>query len=191
MKYFWIDTNRKKNQSIQKNKAILKLHCPLQTSRGKVHTTTAVSLTIFFFWFNSPKWTRNASFKRFLDVTQRRTTVGRAPLDKWSGRRRDLYSQQTDIHAPVAFEPTNSAGKGPQTYAVYRKVTETGFPLRRLQQNICVKGTSKSSPKPVYVLHMSCIRICSLFDSKLRAQMFCRSFCYFCGEIFINWYSTV
>ena len=30
-------------------------------------------------------------FTRFLDHTQRRTTVGRAPLNEWSVRRRDLY----------------------------------------------------------------------------------------------------
>ena len=42
----------------------------------------------------------------FLDHTQRRTTVGRTPLDEWPARRSDLYltthtqhSQQTDIHA--------------------------------------------------------------------------------------------
>ena len=32
-----------------------------------------------------------STFLRFLDHTQRRTTVGRTPLDKWSARRRDLY----------------------------------------------------------------------------------------------------
>ena len=32
-----------------------------------------------------------SSFLRFLDHTQRRTTVGRTPLDAWSARRRDLY----------------------------------------------------------------------------------------------------
>ena len=30
-------------------------------------------------------------FTRFLDHTQRRTTVGRSPLNEWSVRRRDLY----------------------------------------------------------------------------------------------------
>ena len=54
----------------------------------------------------------------FLDHTQRRTTVGRTPLEEWSARRRDLYltthdTQQTNIHAPVGFEPTISAGERP------------------------------------------------------------------------------
>ena len=30
-------------------------------------------------------------FSTFLDHTQRRSTVGRTPLDEWSARRRDLY----------------------------------------------------------------------------------------------------
>jgi hypothetical protein len=36
------------------------------------------------------QWARASSFTRFLDRTQRRTTVGRTPLDEWSARRRDL-----------------------------------------------------------------------------------------------------
>ena len=43
------------------------------------------------FWRDSPQWARASSFMRFLDHTQRRTTVGRTPLDEWSARRRDLY----------------------------------------------------------------------------------------------------
>ena len=34
----------------------------------------------------------------FLDYTQRRTTVGRTPLDEWSARRRDLYLTTHDTH---------------------------------------------------------------------------------------------
>jgi len=34
----------------------------------------------------------------FLDHTQRRTTVGRTPLDEWSARRRDLYLTTRDTH---------------------------------------------------------------------------------------------
>ena len=43
------------------------------------------------FWRDSPAWARGSSFTRFLDHTQRHTTVGRTPLDEWSARRRDLY----------------------------------------------------------------------------------------------------
>ena len=53
----------------------------------------------------------------FLDHTQRRSTVGRTPLDEWSARRRDLYLTTHDTHnrqismPPVGFEPTISAGE--------------------------------------------------------------------------------
>ena len=60
---------------------------------------------IFFLplWRCGPTRVRVSSFLRFLDHTQRRTTVGRTPLDAWSARRRDLYvtthnSQQTNIY---------------------------------------------------------------------------------------------
>ena len=34
----------------------------------------------------------------FLDHTQRRSTVGRTPLDEWSARRKDLYLTTHDTH---------------------------------------------------------------------------------------------
>jgi hypothetical protein len=55
----------------------------------------------------------------FLDHTQRRTTIGRTPLDEWSARRRDLYLTTHDNHnrqtsmPPVEFEPTISLGERP------------------------------------------------------------------------------
>ena len=56
----------------------------------------------------------------FLDHAQRRTTVGRTPLDEWSARRRDLYLTTHDTHnrqismPPVGFKRTISAGERPQ-----------------------------------------------------------------------------
>jgi len=53
----------------------------------------------------------------FLDHTQRRTTVGRTPLDEWSARRRDLYLTAHNTHnrqtsmPPMGFEPTIPAGE--------------------------------------------------------------------------------
>ena len=50
-------------------------------------------------------------FLMFPDHTQRRSTVGRTPLDEWSARRRDLYLTTHDTHKrqismpPVGFEP--------------------------------------------------------------------------------------
>jgi hypothetical protein len=41
----------------------------------------------------------DSSFLRFfLDHTQRRTTIGKIPLDEWSARRRDLYLTTHDTH---------------------------------------------------------------------------------------------
>ena len=65
-------------------------------------------------------------FLMFLDHTQRRSTVGRSPLDEWSVRRRDLYLTTHDTHnrqiamPPVGFEPTISAGARPQAARLLR-----------------------------------------------------------------------
>ena len=77
------------------------LHC------CTVHIVSSSSLlfqllhftTLFFLWRCDPTRVMASSFLRFLDHTQRRTTVGRTPLDEWSARRRDLYLT-TNIHAP-------------------------------------------------------------------------------------------
>jgi len=73
-----------------------------------------------------------SSFLRFLDQTQRLTTVGRTPLDEESTRRRDLHLTTHNTHnrqtsmLPVRFEPTISAGERPHTYALDRAATGTG-----------------------------------------------------------------
>jgi hypothetical protein len=87
-------------------------------------------IDFFFIWLNSPQLARASSFTRFLDHTQRRTTVGRSPLDEWSARRRDLYlttkthNRQTFM-SPVGLKPTVSAVERPQTYAINREATGT------------------------------------------------------------------
>ena len=86
----------------------------------------------FFLWRCDPTRVMASSFFMFLDHTQRRTTVGRTPLDEWSARRRDLYVTTHNTHnretsmPPVGFEPTVSAGERPQTYALDRAATGTG-----------------------------------------------------------------
>ena len=88
---------------------------------------------IFFFllWRCDPTRVMTSSFLSFLDHTQRRITVGRTPLDKWSAHRRDLYLTTQNTHnrqtsmPPVVFEPTISAGERPQTYALDRAATGT------------------------------------------------------------------
>jgi len=88
--------------------------------------------TITFFGRNSPQWAMASSFTRFLDHIQRRTTVGRTPLDEWSARRRHLYLKTHTNHnrqtstPSVGVEPTISAHERPQTYASDRAATGTG-----------------------------------------------------------------
>jgi len=73
---------------------------------------------------------QDLTFTRFLDHTQRRTAVGRTPLDEGSARRRDLYLTTHNTHntsmPPVEFEPTISTGERPQTYALDRAAAGTG-----------------------------------------------------------------
>ena len=96
------------------------------------HTCTIYIYILFFTWHNSPHWAMAPSFTRFLDHI-RRTTVGRTPLDEWSACRRYLYLTTHNTHnrqtsmPPVGFEPTISADERPQTYALDRAVTGTGY----------------------------------------------------------------
>ena len=54
-------------------------------------------------------------FLMFLDNTQRRSTVGRTPLDEWSARRRDLYPTKHDTHNRQACgrSPAEIVGSNP------------------------------------------------------------------------------
>jgi hypothetical protein len=76
------------------------------------------------FWRDSPQWIMDSSFTRFLHHIQRRTTIGKTPLDEWSARRRDLYltnntqNRKTSM-PPVGFESTISAGERPHTYTLF------------------------------------------------------------------------
>jgi hypothetical protein len=62
----------------------------------------------------------------FLDHTQRRSTVGRTPLDERTARRRDLYLTTHDTHNRqismplVGFEPPISVGARPQAAHLLR-----------------------------------------------------------------------
>ena len=50
------------------------------------------------FWRDSPQWAKASSLTRFLDHTQRRTTVSMTSLDEWLARRRDLYLTTRNTH---------------------------------------------------------------------------------------------
>ena len=74
-------------------------------------------------WRCGPTQAMASSLMRFLDHIQRRTKVGRTPLDKLAAHRRDLdlithnnHKRQTSM-LPAGFEPTISADKRPQNYA--------------------------------------------------------------------------
>jgi hypothetical protein len=65
-------------------------------------------------------------------ITQRCTTVGSTPQDKWSARRRDLYltthsthNRQTSMPS-VGFEPAIPASERPQTHSLDRAITWSG-----------------------------------------------------------------
>jgi hypothetical protein len=100
-----------------------------------VNIAIIILFVCLFFRPESPQWVRTSSFTRFLDHTQRRTTVRRTLLDEWSARRRDLYLTTHNTHnrqismPPVRFEPTISAGERPQTYALDRAATGTGISI--------------------------------------------------------------
>jgi len=78
-----------------------------------------------------------SSFTRFLDYTQRRTTVGGTPLDVFLARRRDPYlithnthNRQTSM-PKVGFEPTIPASERPKTHTSYCVATGIGHNLKQ------------------------------------------------------------
>jgi len=81
-----------------------------------------------------------------VDHKQRRTTFGRTPLDELLARRRDLYRTTHNTHnrktymSSVGFEPTISAGKRPQTYALERVANGNGTETELLQQIFSLKS---------------------------------------------------
>ena len=125
-------------------------------------------LRIVFYWRCDPTRTRSSSLMRLLDHTQRRTTVGRTPLDERSARRRDLYLTTHNTHnrqtsmLPMGFEPTISAGERPQTYALDRAATGTGTMKLGCQNNTLEQVTitstcfnaliNHSPPLPTYAI---------------------------------------
>jgi hypothetical protein len=57
-----------------------------------------VFIYYYILWHCSPARAMASSSTRFLAHTQRRTTVGRTPLDEWSACRRDLYLKTHNTH---------------------------------------------------------------------------------------------
>ena len=82
-------------------------------------------------------------FLMFLDHIQRRTTVGRTPLDERSARRRDLYLTTHDTHnrqtsmPPVGFEPKMSAGERPAAHPAFYTMGAGSSPgVKRLGRGV-------------------------------------------------------
>ena len=71
-----------------------------------------LSFFFFCFWRDTPLWARASSLTRFLDHTQRHTTVGRTPLDERLVPRRDLYLTTHNTHNRQTSMPTG----GVRTY---------------------------------------------------------------------------
>jgi len=59
-------------------------NCIAYCLNSQSHSSATVNMCLFVCYFGAtaPKWARDSSFTRFLDYTQRRTTVGRTPLDE-------------------------------------------------------------------------------------------------------------
>ena len=95
--------------SREKNMAV-----PVRHSKINPSATNAIYIYIYIYIYLFIYM--ELLFLMFLDHTQRRSTVGRTPLDEWSARRGDLYLTTHDTHnrqismPPVGFEPTISAG---------------------------------------------------------------------------------
>ena len=108
------------------------MHSPKSNSRITCRLNLFCSFVCLFVWRDSPHWVGASSFTRFLDHTQRHSTVGSTPLDEWTARRRDLYLTTHNTHnrqtsmPPVGFEPTISVGERPQTNALNRAATGAG-----------------------------------------------------------------
>ena len=71
--------------------ALLGAHHFLHVSRIRVKSLTLrLLMSYIYIYMEHP-------FLLSLDHTQRRSTVGRTPLDEWSARRRDLYLTKTTL----------------------------------------------------------------------------------------------
>ena len=97
-----------------------KFWSPLQCNLLQLHFSHSLCL-FFFLWRCSPTRAMAYSFlMRFVDHTQRLTTVSRTSLDEWSARRSDFYLTTHNTHNrktstfPAGFGPTISTGERPQ-----------------------------------------------------------------------------
>ena len=116
-------------------------------------------------------------FFMFLDHTQRRTKVGRTPLDEWSPRRRYLYLTTHDTHnrqismPPVGFEPTISAGERPVAAHLLRSWVRIPPGAWSCCECCVLSGRGLcdeliTRPEESYRLY--CVVVCDLETSRMR-----------------------
>jgi len=90
----------------------------VRNSKSTVQRYNLFNPAVFVcFCCESPQWVRTSSFLRFLDHTQRRSTVGRTPLDEWSACRRDLYMTTHNTQN----RPTSMPPGGIRTHSLSRR----------------------------------------------------------------------
>jgi hypothetical protein len=91
-----------------------------------------LSIKLFPLCLCGPTRATAFTFLRFLDHTQRRRTVGRAPLDEWSACRKRPLPEKHNTHnrqtstPPAGFELWISGGERQQTDVLDRAVAGTG-----------------------------------------------------------------
>jgi hypothetical protein len=103
-------------------------------------------ITVFFTICHSPHGAM-ASFMGFHDHTQRRTTVGRTPLDEWSARRTNLYLTTHNIHNRHSCHRWNSNPQSQQSSGSI-PTPQTARPLGRANDIIYIYNTVWSSGLP-------------------------------------------
>jgi len=80
-------------------------------------------------WRCDPTRVMASSCLRFLDHTQRRNTVGGAPLDEWSARRRDLYLTTHNTHNRQTSMPRWDSNPRSQQASGHKPTPSTARPL--------------------------------------------------------------
>ena len=105
-------------------------------------TQTRDTHKVFFFrWHCDPTLVMASSFLRFLDHTQRSTTVGRTPLDERSARRRDLYLTTHNTHNRKTSMPRWNSNPRSQQASGRRPTPSIARPLGPADQEyITVKN---------------------------------------------------
>ena len=150
--------------------ALLGAHHFLHVSRIRVKLLT-FRLLMSYTYTEHP-------FLMFLDHTQRRSTVGRTPLDEWSACRRDLYLTTHDTHnrqvsmPPVGFEPTISVGERPQAARLLRswvRIPPGAWIFFLLCHVLSGRGLcDELITRPEESYRVRCVAVCDLETSRMR-----------------------